>query len=78
MKTVTATMTVPKDGRLTLEMPGSLAGARVDVQVTLKEGAAAKKREWPAGFWNSVYGSVEDENFRRWPQGAIDPPPSFE
>ena len=33
---------------------------------------------WPPGFFERVYGSITDDNFKRWPQGTPDPPPSFE
>jgi hypothetical protein len=79
METVTAEVKVSSDGRLEFAAPETFKGATAILTLTKKEpAAAAEKRGWPLGFWESVYGSIQDENFKRWPQGEMDPAPSFE
>ena len=80
METLSARTRISDDARLVVEVPMALRGAEVEVVVVLQKAPSATPSEslgWPLGFFDRVCGSITDENFKRWPQGSPDPPPSF-
>lgn len=81
METITARTKISDDGRLTVAVPTAFHGAEVEVVVVVQKAVANGASEslgWPPGFFERVCGSITDDNFKRWPQGTPDPPPSFE
>ena len=81
METITTRTRVSDDGHLTVTVPSPLRGTEVDVVVVVQKLGANGSSEadgWPPGFFEQVCGSIRDENFKRWPQGTPEPPPSFE
>ncbi len=81
METITARTKISDDGRLAVAVPTAFRGAEVEVVIVVQKtgaNAASQSLGWPTGFFEHVCGSISDDNFKRWPQGTPNPPPSFE
>jgi hypothetical protein len=83
METLIATTQVSDDGKLVLKAPESFNGAKVRVKYSLQkeedDDVPRDKNGWPIGFWESIAADpITDPNFKRYPQGEAEPPPSFE
>lgn len=69
--------TAGPDGALRLTVPVGVAGGEFEVAVvvTPKSGARPKTPEelgWPPGWFETVIGSIDDEAFKRYPQGEFE------
>jgi hypothetical protein len=69
------------DGILRLTIPVGQAGSEFEVAVvvSLKQTAngipspkTAEELGWPPGFFQKTFGSIEDEAFKRYPQGEFE------
>ena len=82
MKTIELTQEVGPDKVLHLDIPVDEANRRYRMVIVLvpelSPATANEKDEWPPGYWESVYGSIQDENFIRHPQGEYEERLEFE
>ena len=73
MKTIETTQTAGPDKLLHLTIPVDEANRpyRMVIVFEPEPTTAPTQREngWPPGYWESVYGSIQDESFVRQPQG---------
>ncbi len=70
------------DGRLHLNIPAE-AGMEFEVAVVLTANGAARKPTpeelgWPPGYFENVFGSIDDPAFKRYPQGEFEVREAFE
>lgn len=80
MGVIRLTATAGPDGVLRLEVPTGSAGGEFEVQVAVTPrpaaGAAKPKTPeelgWPPGYFEQTFGSIDDEAFRRYPQGEFE------
>jgi hypothetical protein len=82
MKTIETTQEAGPDKLLHLTIPVDEANRPYRVVIVLvPESTSAphtEQKEWPPGYWESVYGSIQDENFIRHPQGEYEKRVEFE
>jgi hypothetical protein len=82
MKTIETTQTAGPDKLLHLTIPVEEANRPYRMVIVLVPEAEpalpAKDRGWPPGYWESVYGSIQDETFIRHPQGEYEKRLEFE
>lgn len=89
MTVIRLTATAGPDGVLHLTVPVGAAGpfevAVVATPTPTANGVAPKpgaktpeELGWPPGFLESTFGSIQDEAFRRYPQGEFEKREAFE
>jgi hypothetical protein len=81
METISTKTRVSDDARLIVPVPGTFRGSEVEVVIVMQKtnsGASPESLGWPPGFFEEVCGSIQDENFHRWPQGEAEPAPVLE
>jgi hypothetical protein len=77
MQTIRVLEKTGKDGSLHLNIPVGKPESEFEVVVVLQpidvsvKIAAARERGWPSGYFESTYGSIQDETFTRPPQGEM-------
>ncbi|MFL5340069.1 MAG: hypothetical protein ACJ8F7_07950 [Gemmataceae bacterium] len=66
-----------KDGALSLRVPLGQPDTEFEVLVVVQlHGAAGvQDRDWPAGYFDKTFGSIDDDTFERPPQGELPQPP---
>jgi hypothetical protein len=73
MKTIETTQVAGADNLLHVTIPVDEANRAYRMVIVLVPEAANSndnvKTGWPAGYWESVYGSIQDETLIRLPQG---------
>lgn len=66
---------VGKDGILRLQVPTAFHDTEVEACVVLNPVATngttpeTESKGWPSGYFEATAGSIDDETFKRWPQG---------
>ena len=82
MKTIETTLTAGSDKLLRLMIPVDEANRQYRMVIVLTPEPApaptASENGWPPGYWESVYGSIQDESFIRHPQGDYEKRLEFE
>jgi hypothetical protein len=77
MQTLHRVFKADANGVLHIDLPVGLAGGEYDVVLVWQmkppapEGSP-ESRGWPPGFLEQTYGSIQDEAFRRYPQGEAE------
>jgi hypothetical protein len=67
------------DGNLTLRIPVGEPDVEYDVLVMLRpKKPNVKAADWPPGFVDNTYGSINDDTFFRHPQGELPKPIEFD
>jgi hypothetical protein len=67
------------DGNLTLRIPVGQPNVEYDVIVMLRPRKPdVKAADWPPGFLDNTYGSIDDATFFRHPQGSLPEPPEMD
>lgn len=78
MRTIQLHSRVGADGMLHLELPVGVTNTDVEVIIIIQPQAAEAKPPtptglgWPPGFLEQTAGSIQDETFRRHPQGEYE------
>jgi hypothetical protein len=84
MKTIETTQTAGPDKLLHVTIPVDEANCEYRLVIVAVPNTDAKQHEtsedrgWPPGYWESVYGSIQDESFIRHPQGEYEKRLEFE
>ena len=82
MRTIETTQTAGPDKLLHLTIPVDEANRPYRLVIVLvRESTSeppAEQDGWPPGYWESVYGSIQDESFIRHPQGVYEKRVEFE
>ena len=86
MRVIQTSATADSEGVLHLNIPLGTAGVDVDVAVVVQLKSlngthgetTAADLGWPKGFFESTFGSVQDESFVRPPQPLLDPAPRID
>ena len=73
MRTIETTQTAGPDKLLHVTIPVDEANQTYRMVIMLAPDPAPSPtgsgKGWPPGYWESVYGSIQDESFFRQPQG---------
>lgn len=74
MQTIRLNAHVGSDGLLKLEVPLEIADADLEVTVVIQRVAemADAEDEWPAGYFETVFGSLTDDPLTRPEQGEYE------
>jgi hypothetical protein len=81
MQTIRVLEKTGKDGMLSLRIPLGKPEAEYEVLVVVQPRTAAampEERGWPAGYFETTFGSIDDETFVRPPQGELPKPVEFD
>jgi hypothetical protein len=83
MQTVRMVVKTDADGKLHIDLPTGWAESEFEVVLVWQPKAPApegspESRGWPPGFVEQTYGSIQDEAFRRYPQGEYEKRPELE
>jgi hypothetical protein len=60
------------EGSIRIRLPGPPRRCAVRVTVEWEETAAAGEASWPPGWFEATAGCIDDETFRRPPQGGFE------
>jgi hypothetical protein len=70
------------DGVIRLTIPVGTAGGEFEIAVVVSAKATAngtakpktpEELGWPPGYFEQTFGSIDDEAFKRYPQGEYEP-----
>lgn len=84
MQTIRVLEKTDKYGTLQLRIPLGKPGVEYDIVVVLQPKEASPKTAipeelgWPPGYFESTFGSIDDESFVRPPQGELPKPVDFD
>ncbi len=73
MQTIRLITKADADGILRLNVPLTID---VEYEVTIQP--KVDELGWPLGYFEATYGSIQDEAFKRYPQGEYEKRESFE
>ncbi len=76
MQTIRAHEKTGKDGALSLRIPLGRPEVEYDIVVILQSKeptGESNERDWPPGYFEQTFGSINDETFVRQPQGEMPP-----
>lgn len=80
MHTIRVSEKAGKDGALLLRIPLDKPDAEYDVILIVHpkadsaDSSTPAERGWPTGYFDSTYGSIDDDTFFRHPQGELPKP----
>jgi len=75
MQTIRVLERTGKDGTLSLRFPLGEPEVEYEVVVVIRRRPAnSGQMTWPAGYFESTFGAIDDESFGRPSQGDIPPP----
>lgn len=81
MQTILRREKTGKDGMLSLRIPMGKPDEEYEVLVVVQPkefGTTPQIRDWPVGFFDKTFGSIDDDSFVRPPQGDLPQPVEFE
>jgi hypothetical protein len=84
MQTIRVLEKTDKDGTLRLNIPLGKPEAEYEVVLVIQpkspplKAATPEELGWPPGYFESTFGSIEDETFVRPPQGELPKPVDLE
>lgn len=84
MTTIELTQEADSDKMLRLTIPVAEAHQRYRMVIVIvpeseaEDASATAKNEWPEGYFERTYGSIQDDSFQRQPQGDYEKRLEFE